>query len=394
MLRIAAGVSLFILVSSLVVIYAAQPSLMLLALSGAIILISVVLAIIGKSRETFALGALSLVLSVVAAGILGDNLWGPLSMVLTPLVWVIVLYLSLSWIWVNTIYVSGGTEYIVSHPFGLRRHKGPAQVRPPLPFFEENLAKMPLYEMVSKVEVEKINTRALQNIVEISLEVHYQITEPLKLRSKIPNRTQVMREAAGRMGKPVRQAQMEPAFWEDLVNHYIQDLTDGLLRSIIYDHPEINRAVEASLKRNEWIPEVRGQLSETAQNVGIEIVSLDVEKVDLEPGHIQRHKRPSIIQREKDDAERQATIEAQRIKMIGEAEAVAQATAIGNMIKAIQDQGVNLSAEDIEQIVFSVLEERNERRRNIEIVTRDPERSREFWRGKEGKEGKERAMAK
>jgi hypothetical protein len=55
--------------------------------------------------------------------------------------------------------------------------------------------------------------------------------------------------------------------------------------------------------------------------------------------------------------------------MMGKAQAQVQAHAIASWIKAIQDQGVNLAPEDIEQIVLNALEEMNEKYRRVELFT-------------------------
>lgn len=389
MLRTAAIASLILLYGSLAIIYIAQPGPLLLALGGIVVIISLILAFMGGRREVLALGMFSILFSVAAASLIGEARWGTAGALLVPTLWMLLMYGLVAWTWRNTIYIPSGTVVMIRHPNGVRLCEGPRRILPPLPVFETHIVTMPLYELTSSFDVEKINAQSLQDVKRITIDLHYRVKNPLKVLSGLPNRARMIEEMAAELKLSPDQAMLKSGFWEKLLDRQIREETDNLVRLVVYEH--INRAVDTSAERNKLAGEVQERLSVSVQRWGIEIRSLEFETVELDPEQIKRSKRPNMIKREIEDAERQATIEAQKIAMMGKAQAEVQAHAIGSWIKAIKDQGVQLSASEIEQIILNVLEERNERRRHIELVTRtrDQERtSHDFWRNT-----KERAVA-
>jgi hypothetical protein len=366
-MRTIAIASLVLLFGSLAIMYIAQPTALLLAISVLILVIGVGLAFLGKQREVLLLGSLAVLLSIAAAGLIGDTSWGATGALIVPLIWILLLYAGLSWAWTNTIDIPSGTVMVIRHPNGIRLQEGPARVIPPLPSFERHIATMPTYELSSSFVVERLNTRSLQNINGVSLDVRYQIRLPLKLLSNLPNRSRVIEEMATEMEQIPERAVLRTAFWERLLDRQIREVIDGLLRSAVYEH--INRAIDGSNERNKLAEKVGTRLRESVQHWGITVHFLDIPSVTLDPEQIKRSKREYIIKREIEDAERAARIEAQKIEMMGKAQAQVQAHAIASWIRAIQDQGVNLAPEDIEQIVLNALEEMNEKHRRVELFT-------------------------
>jgi hypothetical protein len=366
-MRTIAVASLVLLFGSLAIMYIAQPTALLLAIGVIILAVGAGLAFLGKQREVLLLGSLALLLSIAAAGLIGEARWGATGALIIPLIWVLLLYAALSWAWNNTIDIPSGTVMVIRHPNGIRLREGPARIIPPLPSFERHIATMPTYELSSNFTVEHLNTRSLQNINGIALDVGYQIRLPLKLLANLPNRARVIEEMASETEQNPERAMLRTAFWERLLDRQIREVIDGLLRSAVYEH--INRAVDGSNERNKLADEVETRLRESVQHWGITIHFLEIPSVTLDPEQIKRSKREYAIKREIEDAERAARIEAQKIEMMGKAQAQVQAHAIASWIKAIQDQGVNLAPEDIEQIVLNALEEMNEKYRRVELFT-------------------------
>lgn len=379
-MRTIAIASLVLLFGALVMIYIVQPTALLLAVGVLILAVGAGLAILGKQREIMLLGTLAVLLSIGAAGLLGEARWGATGALLLPLLWLLVLYGAMAWAWTNTIDIQSGTVMVIRHPNGIRVREGPTRIIPPLPSFEQHVATMPVYELVSNFTVEHVNTRSLSNINGMSLEIRYQIRIPLKLLTNLPNRARSTEEMAAAFDMSPEQAMIRPTFWERLLDRQIREVVDVLVRAVVYEH--INRPVEASTERTKLADEVMARLREAVQPWGITVHILEISSVTLDPEQIKRSKREQTIKREIEDAERTARIEAQKIQMMGKAQAEVQAHAIASWIKAIHDQGVNLSAEDIEQIVLNVLEELQEKHRRIEILptSRRPEQERAIGR--------------
>lgn len=366
-MRIVAVAALVLLASSLAVVYALQSSPLLLALGGLVLLISLALAFLGGRREILLLGAFALLMSVAAAALIGELWWSLTGALVAPAVWMLLLYAGITLAWHSTIYVPSGTVLMITGPGGIRVCEGPSRILPPIPTFERHSVTMPLYELSSSFDVQQINTMSLQDVKRIEVEVHYRVRQPLKVLTGLPNRARIIEEMATALNLSPDLAVLKTGFWERLLERQIREETDNLLRTVIYER--VQRAIDTSTERGTLAGEVRERLSELVQRWGIEIRSLEFKTVELDPNQIKSSKREAAIKREIEDAQRAAQIEAHKIEMMGKAQAEIQAHAISSWIRAIQEQNVHLSAEDIEQIVLNALEEMNERHRRIALFT-------------------------
>ncbi len=367
-MRILGFLTLGLLYISLGIMYLLlPPNGLLWALGGIILIAGIVLTMLGGQRYLTILGVITLLASISAMALLGSVWAGAVGILILPLLWMGIIYAGASWAWRSTIFIQSGTIMIVSHPFGEKMYRGPIQIRPLLPFLEEELVRMPVYELVSHVSVETINTRALQNIPSITLEIRYQVSDPVKLLQNLPNRAHLLEGVATGFDLTPDRAMLRTAFWERLLDDQIKDISDNLLRTIIYEH--INRAVDGSSERQMLATILRERIYQLIERWGVTIHALDIESVNLDPEQIKRSKRDMIIKREFEDAERQARIEAQKIEIMGKAQAAVQAHAIEKWIAAIQQPGVSLSANEIEQIVFNALEELHNKYQRVELFT-------------------------
>ncbi len=363
---------LLLLISLNVIYFLTTPDTILLVVLCLIFIAGVALMFVPGDAGLAMMGGVMLVMSIGAA-VLGGLTWiGVTGAIILPLIWVLLIF-SLWWmLWRTTTYVRNHTILLTrspyrSHPF---IHKGPAEISPlrRLLLSEQPYAVIPVYELVSHVHVETINTRGLQNIMGITVEIRYHIDAgkntdlPAVIQSFLNQAQGLERE----FNLPLDQVMLRTDFWERLLDNKLHEVCDSLLRTIVYAH--INQAVDASDNRQLLAENLRQTLQERIDRweINVKIIDLTIPSIKLDPEQIKRKFQNKI--KENQDA---ARMEATKIYLTGIAQARIQAHAIKKWIIAIQQAGVALSPQEIEQIVFNALEKLQEKQR-IEMTHTNP----------------------
>lgn len=357
-MRIMSAILVFLVFVSLLGISVAQtnmlmPSPLMLVLGGVILLISGILAFRGGTLGLTVLGGFTLVLITVAGALAGAAVWSIPGALLGAAIGAVVTYLFLAWLWNSMIYVAANTLLMIRSPLGMRKIPGSARLRPLLPNFEAISAKMPLYDLRSEITLDEINTREMRNIKRIVVDVTYVLMEAEASKAQqVPNRDSLFRDIATQVNLSPSAARQNPIFWEALFRHLISEAVDDLVRAEIYKRVETRNDV--SKNRHDIEHAVQQSLRDVIKTWGLKLKAFELRTIELHNEDVARETR---------DNELRAQFEANEIELRGMALAKVQAYTIGSWIDAVKSKGVEISPQDIERIIRSVLEEQSYRHR-------------------------------
>lgn len=355
--NVATSAVLGLLFVSLVAIYLLIPTNnLVLSLSVLIMLVSLIVAQSRGWREIGAMAVFAALVSLVAAALVGNELFGSFGRVALPALWLFALFGIFSWMQRSMLTIPRDRVILISNSYtgGVRVTEGP--IAPPLtPGVERKLAEIPLYNLSTDVRIEKINTRARHNVDGIDTHVRYRIKDPKIVMSGIPNRSQAETEIAKGLGKPLREARLDVAYWEKLLDRQMHDEVEDCVRSVIFNNVTAQHAIEIYNKRDELAEAVRDKLVEAVQRWGIEITEFEFDKVEVNPDVSRSINKAGVREDdtllEKIKAEREAT----RIRLTGTAQAEAEAARVAEMVRAMRESGVELSPDVLREIVIDAI---------------------------------------
>ncbi len=380
--NIAEPLVLGVLFVSLIAIFqATSQSAVVAGISVILLAIALVIAIDGSQREMVGLAVISALVSVVAAGLVGNAGFGFNAGVLLAIVWALVLLGLVNWYQRNA-YVPDDRAILISSNFsGRPTVLRSANARPVMPLMERVVAEIPLYDLDENVSVTNVNTRAGHNINAIKVQVRYRVVDPTKVLRGVPNQGQALNEIARSLGKTADSAATEVVFWEKLVNRQITQDIDDIVRKVVYNYPYVEdsgarpTAADAYLRRNELTEEVDRQMSELSATWGVQIVNLDLEHFDVDSSRFKAIEVPAAA-----PAPAPVAVPAPRapaetpMAAPGASAAAAVATApvataapaattapdpdverIRTLVRVLKESGVPLTEQIIEDIVIGVL---------------------------------------
>ncbi|HNP70270.1 MAG TPA: SPFH domain-containing protein [Kouleothrix sp.] len=357
--NVATSAVLGLLFVSLVVIYLLIPTNnLVLFLSVLIMLVSLIVAQSRSWREIGVMAGFAALMSLVAATLLGRALFGTFGTVLGPVVWLLALLAMFSWTQRNMLTVPRERAILIANRYtgAVREADGP--IAPPLaPGVEVKLAELPLYELNSDVQIDKINTRARHNVDMIKVHLEYRVRdkEGRKVLSGIPNRSQAEAKVADELKKPLGEARQEVVYWEKLIDRQMQAEAEDVVRAVIFNNVTAQNVIEIYNNREALADMVRERLSGAVRRWGIELLAVDFERIDFNPdiakGINKANVREDETLLEKIKAEREAT----RIRLTGTAQAEAEAVRVAEMVKALRETGVELSPEALRDIVVDAI---------------------------------------
>lgn len=358
--NLAATSILGLLFVSLAVIYLVLPTNALVTFLCVLIMaVSLAIAVIGGWWELGVMALFSAFVSVVAAYFVGEARFGGIGSVVVPVVWLVMLWGVFRWISRNRLIVQEDRAILLANTYtGTIQIVPPPLAPPPLPQIQRIAAVIPKYELVQDVHIKQINTESGHNIDAIHVHVVYKVSDPLKTlsiseRGGLPNRGQVQIKLAKDMGMDLHVARAEITFWEKLLDLQMQQVLEDIVRDVIYHHAP--NPVEAYRHREPLAHDTHQQLSEQVQHWGMTIAVLEFDHIDVDRERFKAANMESTIERETRMKEIEAKREATRITLMREAAATAEAQRVTKLIQAIKESGVELSPDDLEDIVLSAI---------------------------------------
>lgn len=355
--NVATSAVLGLLFVSLVAIYLLIPTNnLVLSLSVLIMLVSLIVAQSRGWREIGAMAVFAALVSLVAAALVGNELFGSFGRVALPVLWLFALFAMFSWMQRSMLTIPRDRVILITNSYsgGVRQAEGP--IAPPLiPGVDRRLAEIPLYNLSTDVRIEKINTSARHNVDAIETHVRYRIKDPKIVLSGIPNRSQAETEIAKGLGKPLREARLDVAYWEKLLDRQMREEVEDCVRAVIFSNVTAQNAIDIYNKREDLAETARARLVEAVQRWGIEVIEFEFDKVEVNPDVSRGINKAKVIEEETALEEIKAKREATRIRLTGSAQAEAEAARVAEMVKAMRASGVELSPDVLREIVIDAI---------------------------------------
>jgi regulator of protease activity HflC (stomatin/prohibitin superfamily) len=353
---VVASAVLGLLFLSLLAIYLLLPSNgLVMFLAVLIMLVSLIVAQGQRWRDIGIMAVFAALVSVVAAALTGRALFGGLGGVLLPIVWALVLLGLFSWAQRNMIVVPKDRAILIVNRYTGAAYTAVGPIAPPLtPGVEMKLAVIPLYELSQDVRVEKVNTKRF-NVDTIQVHIHYRVTDPKLAYTGIPNRGQVQGDIAKGMNLEINKARQDVRFWEKLLGNQMELEVEDIVREVVYNNVFAQNPLEVYQRREDLGAEVKDRLSKLVSRWGVDIKDLEFERVDVDYAILQRLNKANVrldnIEQKKSEAEG----EAAWIERTGAAQAKAEAMRVAEMVQALKESGVELSANDLRDIVIDAI---------------------------------------
>jgi hypothetical protein len=368
---VVASAVLGLLFLSLLVIYLLLPSNgLVLFLAVLIMLVSLIVAQGQRWRDIGVMAVFAALVSVVAAALTGRAMFGSFGSVILPVGWALILLGLFSWAQRNMIVVPKDRAILIGNRYTGAVYNAVGPIAPPLtPGVESKRAVIPLYELSQDVRVEKVNTKRF-NVDVIQVHIHYRVSDPKRALGGIPNRGQVQGEIAKGMNMDIAKARQDVRFWEKLLGNQMELEVEDIVREVVYNNEIVNTKIvdteianteiaknplEVYQQREALASLVRERLSKLVSRWGVEIHALEFERVDVDFAILQRLNKASVrldnIEQKKSDAEG----EAAWIERTGAAQAKAEAMRVAEMVQALKESGVELSANDLRDIVIDAI---------------------------------------
>ena len=341
--------------SLLTIFMASPPNRVITFLCVLIMLVGLIMAQTQSWRGIGILGVLAVTISVVAVALAASMRFGWVGTLIAVLIWGSILSALFSWGRRNMLTVPKDRAILIRNTYSglLQVAEGP--IAPPLvPLVDVKVAVLPLYELSIDVHIEKVNTKRL-NVDTIVVHIHYRVTNPRRALSGIPNRGQVQSDIAKELGTDLSDARLDVTFWERLLNRQMQIEVDDIVRDVVYNNVFAQNPMEVYAKRRDLVDIVEERLQHQVSRWGVEITDLEFERVDVHPDVYRRinkaFAREDITTEKRLEAEREAT----RIMLTGEAQAKTEAMRVAELVSALQHANVQLSAEDLREIVIDAI---------------------------------------
>ena len=352
----AASAVLGLLFLSLVVIYLLIPQNGLVTfLCILILIVSLIVAQSRRWRDIAVMAVFAAIVSLVAAFLFGRARFGDVGSIVALVVWGGMLLLLFNWTQRNMLAVPKDRAILIRNRYSGATYVAEGPMAPPLmPAVELRVAEIPLYELTDDVQVEKINTKR-QNVDRIDVRVHYHVADARLALKGIPNRGKAESDIADKMGKKVSEARLEATFWEQLLNRQMKLEVEDIVRDVVYNNVFAQNPIEVYAGRDDLAKVIRERLSQHVRRWGVAITSLDFERVDVNPDVMRSINKANIRDDDTLLKEIEAKREATRIKLLGDAVASSEAERVRAIVTALQETGLDISAEDLREIVIDAI---------------------------------------
>jgi regulator of protease activity HflC (stomatin/prohibitin superfamily) len=352
--RLLPNVLLLLLLLFMLPIYQANPTPEVLALGVLLLAAALFLGYARQARGTELLAGMTAVISFVGIAFLGRGLFGNANGAYCLLMlWLLVLAGGFGVLWRSAIVVERGQVLVINQlPDNRALVWREGFHRPLNPFFERLSAALPGYELSVEAILENLNTESLFNIDRLELVARYQIAEPREVVFCFPNREQA-REILQRDRPLVSTVAEHVAFWTEMIRRQMLLEVEQAVRSVIAN---VAGPTDVARMRDKHAQEARERLQASVSRWGIAVLDLRFLDVVIPSDRIHAANRDVLIERERQDAQRNAEIRAQEVALVGEAHARAAARMVEELVRTIKAQGTSLTADEIERIVITAMQ--------------------------------------
>jgi regulator of protease activity HflC (stomatin/prohibitin superfamily) len=376
-----ASLALALMFLSLLVIYLVVPQTGIVTTICVLILVlSLLMGLVGDTSDVRIMVGVAAVMSLLAAGFLGDEWLGVAGRILVPSIWFIFLWWSFRQLRANTLVIPEDHAVMYAPFLSSQVYQvDPGQTQP-ITVLDRAVATIPLYELTLDTQVKKVNTRGFHDIPMVEAHVRYRVTDPVRALAGIPNRGKIQNEVAREMGMSVARARLDVAFWEKLLARQMAEEVDDILRAVAFnlneDGPLTLRDKTGAVMKDDDAKPLRGSMLESylarrtlseavlselrvlVSRWGVNVTHLDLDLYELDKDQIGKitDNPERKLAKEAKEKQAQADNDAYYVRQVGREEAAIEAQRMRAMIDALTERlGDQLSPAVIEEIVVTAL---------------------------------------
>jgi regulator of protease activity HflC (stomatin/prohibitin superfamily) len=332
-----------IFLSLLTIYMTSVPSPLITFLSVLIMLVGLIMAQSRDWRDIGILAAVAVIVSMVAIGLVASERFGRVGTTVILLLWGLLLLGLFTSARRTIVPLPRDRAILIRNNFTGLIHLADGPIAgPTIPLMEYVIAIIPLYELSADAKVERVNTQAL-SVDAIDVHIRYRVREPLRALSGIPNLSQVQNETAKELSQDPADATREVMFWEKLLNRQIRNETEDILHNVIYESAQNPIVVYA--QRKDLTDTVHDRLQEQVNRWGVEIITLEFERVDVSMEVRRSINKANMRQDETELRKIEAERDATRIRQVLGAEVELEAERVRAIIAALKESGVEITPE-------------------------------------------------
>lgn len=310
------------------------------------------------------MAGLAAIISLLAAYFWGQSRFGLVGSVLVTVVWGIILFVAAQRASADTVVIPEDHAYMIA-PF-LSQHIYPLKASASslvMPFLDRHIATIPTYELTKDTHITEVNLVPIHNVTEVAVLTRYRVVDPSRTLRGIPNRGTLQNDVAKNMAISVGRARLDVAFWEKLLSRQMGEEVEDIVRRVLFKggedstepHEKVSLNLEAAYKNRTRIADmVERELQQVVQRWGVKIheVTIDFIKPDKDVlKGLRGDPLDKDLEKSKKTAEMYAVNEAQRVRVLSEAESLR----MRNLIKAVKEAEPELNPEAIKEIVVNAL---------------------------------------
>lgn len=338
MRRVLPNVLLLLMLVFLLPVYLVKQRADLLGLSVLLLAAAFVVVYTNQPRALEIVAGMTLVLSFVGVAFWGRLVAGQNGGFCFVGLWVLSLFAMAALLYRRAVFVERGQVVVINRlpeNRALILNEGLHwRLRP---FMERRMAALPSYELDIEVAIPNLNTRSLAKIDAIKILVRYRIVQPRETVFSFPNREQAYATLAAERRPPEdRDTDAQVAFWSELIRRQMALEIEQAARIVAAG---FTGPADIGPERENVARSIRARLQTSVARWGLELLDLQVLDVLVDPQRVQAGKG------------------AEQSGQPGQRQTVSRASAMAKMVaetvRALQQQGRPLGADEIERIVLA-----------------------------------------
>jgi hypothetical protein len=341
---------------SLVVIYLNTTGNMLITfLSVLIMLVGLIMAQSNSWRDIGILAAVSVLVSMVAIALIASARLGTVGTVIALVLWGLLLLALFSSARQNFVPLPRDRAILIRNLFTgqVYRADGPI-IGPNLPFMEQIIAIIPLYELHEDLRASTLNVNARHSVDEIVGRINYIVVDPLLVVQGMPKRTITQEALAKDMNLAIHEARQNLAFWERLLGNLMLHEAEEITREIFHQNPFAQHILEIYNNRHDVSEAIMDRLNPYVQRWGVKVTLLEIDSVKYDREIAKGINKATVRQDETDLRELEAKRDAYRIRTVLGAESDVEGERIRTIIAALKDSGVEITPELVIKVIATI----------------------------------------
>jgi regulator of protease activity HflC (stomatin/prohibitin superfamily) len=277
------------------------------------------------------------IVSMVAIALVASPRLGSVGTVIALVLWGLLLFALFSSARQTIMPLPRDRAILIRNLFSGQVYRADAPiVGPNVPFLERVVAVIPLYELISDVRVEKINTQR-QPVDAVDVHIRYKVKDPQNTFIGIPNLGQALDSVAKEMNQDLDEARLRVTFWENLLNRQMKIDTDNVVLEVVFDNRFAQNPLEVFSKRQDLEQTVIDRLRRLVSRWGVELIDLRFERVEFNPEVAKSINKAGIREEETLVKKIEAERDAMRVDLVLGAEVRAEAERVKTIIAALRE---------------------------------------------------------